>query len=188
MIVNSDAMREMDQMEFMGNLVLLIVGGNDTTRNSMSGFAYGLSQFPEERAKLQARPDLIPNAVQEMLRWQTPLAHMRRTATQDYDLFGNQIRAGDKMILWYISANRDESVFPDADRIIIDRENVRRHIAFGYGIHRCVGARLAELQLRILLEEMHVRRIQVNPAGAMRRVHACFVHGYREMQVELSRY
>lgn len=188
MMVNSDAMREMDQMEFMGNLVLLIVGGNDTTRNSMSGFAYGLSQFPEERAKLQARPDLIPNAVQEMLRWQTPLAHMRRTATQDYDLFGNQIRAGDKMILWYISANRDESVFPDADRIIIDRENVRRHIAFGYGIHRCVGARLAELQLWILLEEMHVRRIQVSPAGAMRRVHACFVHGYREMQVELSRY
>lgn len=188
MMVNSDAMREMDQMEFMGNLVLLIVGGNDTTRNSMSGFAYGLSQFPEERAKLQARPDLIPNAVQEMLRWQTPLAHMRRTATQDYDLFGNQIRAGDKMILWYISANRDESVFPDADRIIIDRENARRHIAFGYGIHRCVGARLAELQLRILLEEMHVRRIQVNPAGAMRRVHAYFVHGYREMQVELSRY
>jgi len=188
MMVHSDAMREMDQMEFLGNLILLIVGGNDTTRNSMSGFAYGLSQFPEERAKLQARPELIPNAVQEMLRWQTPLAHMRRTATQDHDLFGNHIRAGDKIVMWYISANRDESVFADADAIDVERENARRHIAFGYGIHRCVGARLAELQLRILLEEMHARRMQVNPTGDMRRVHACFVHGYREMQVELSHY
>lgn len=188
MMIHSEAMSHMDQMEFMGNLVLLIVGGNDTTRNSMSGFAYGLSQFPEERAKLQQNPELIPNAVQEMLRWQTPLAHMRRTATQDHDLFGNQVRAGDKVVMWYISANRDESVFPDGDKIIIDRENARRHLAFGYGIHRCVGARLAELQLRILLEEMHARRMQVNPTGDMRRVHACFVHGYREMQVELSKY
>ena len=113
---------------------------------------------------------------------------MRRTATQDHDLLGNQVRAGDKMIMWYISANRDEGVFECPDKIIVDRHNARRHLAFGYGIHRCVGARLAELQLLILLEEMHARRMQVNPTGEMRRVHACFVHGYREMQVELSKY
>lgn len=188
MMIHSDAMREMDYMEFIGNLVLLIVGGNDTTRNSMSGFAYGLDQFPDERAKLQQNPDLIPNAVQELIRWQTPLAHMRRTALQDHDLFGHDIKKGDKIILWYLSANRDETVFENPDQIILDRENARRHLAFGYGIHRCVGARLAELQLRILLEEMHARRMQVNPTGKLRRVHACFVHGFREMEVELSKY
>jgi len=188
MMIHSEAMSSMSHFEFMGNLVLLIVGGNDTTRNSMSGFAYGLNQFPEERAKLQQNPDLIPNAVQEMIRWQTPLAHMRRTALEDYDLMGHDIKAGEKLILWYISANRDESVFENADQIIVDRDNARRHLSFGYGIHRCVGARLAELQLRILLEEMHERRMQVNPTGKMRRVHACFVHGFREMEVELSKY
>ncbi len=188
MMIHSDAMNHMDQMEFMGNLVLLIVGGNDTTRNTMSGLAYGLNQFPGERAKLQADPALIPNAVQEIIRWQTPLAHMRRTALEDHDLFGHEIKKDDKVLLWYISANRDESVFPEADKLIVDRENARRHLAFGYGIHRCVGARLAELQIRILLEEMHKRRMQVNPTGQLRRVHACFVHGFREMEVEISKY
>ncbi len=188
MMIHSEAMKDMDQMEFMGNLVLLIVGGNDTTRNTMSGLAYGLDQFPDQREKLQQNPDLIPNAVQEIIRWQTPLAHMRRTATEDADLFGHDIKKGDKLIMWYISANRDESVFPDADKLIVDRENARRHLAFGYGIHRCVGARLAELQIRILLEEMANRRMQVNLTGEMKRVHACFVHGFRKMQVKLSKY
>ncbi len=188
MMIHSEAMKDMDQMEFMGNLVLLIVGGNDTTRNTMSGLAYGLDQFPDQREKLQQNPDLIPNAVQEIIRWQTPLAHMRRTATEDADLFGHEIKKGDKLIMWYISANRDESVFPDADKLIVDRENARRHLAFGYGIHRCVGARLAELQIRILLEEMAKRRMQVNVTGEIKRVHACFVHGFRKMQVKLSKY
>lgn len=181
-------MKDMDEMEYMGNLILLIVGGNDTTRNSMSGYAYGLNQFQNERAKLEANPDLIPNAVSEIIRWQTPLAHMRRTATQDYDLFGAPIRQGDRIALWYISANRDENVFERADEIIVDRDNARRHLSFGYGIHRCVGARLAELQLRILLEEMHARRLRVNVTGDVERVPACFVNGYRKMEVELSRY
>lgn len=188
MMIHSEAMKDMDQMEFMGNLVLLIVGGNDTTRNTMSGLAYGLDQFPDQREKLQQNPDLIPNAVQEIIRWQTPLAHMRRTATDNADLFGHQIKKGDKLIMWYISANRDENVFPDADKLIVDRENARRHLAFGYGIHRCVGARLAELQIRILLEEMAKRRMQVNVTGDIKRVHACFVHGFRKMQVTLSKY
>lgn len=188
MMIHSEAMKDMDQMEFMGNLVLLIVGGNDTTRNTMSGLAYGLDQFPDQRKKLQDNPDLIPNTVQEIIRWQTPLAHMRRTATEDADLFGHEIKKGDKLIMWYISANRDEGVFENADQIDIERENARRHLAFGYGIHRCVGARLAELQIRILLEEMADRRMQVNVTGDIKRVHACFVHGFRKMQVKLSKY
>lgn len=188
MMIHSDAMSEMDEFEFMGNLILLIVGGNDTTRNSMSGLVYGLQQFPDEREKLEQNPALIPNAVQEIIRWQTPLAHMRRTALEDYDLFGKTIKKGDKLALWYISGNRDESVFEDADRIIVDRENARRHLAFGYGIHRCVGARLAELQIAILLEEMAKRRMRVNVLEEPVRVRACFVHGYRSMQVSLSKY
>ena len=188
MMIHSDAMAEMDQMEFLGNLILLIVGGNDTTRNTMSAVAYGLDQFPDERTKLEADPALIPNAVQEVVRWQTPLAHMRRTAVADTVLEGQHIAAGDKVILWYLSANRDESVFADADRIIVDRPNARRHLAFGHGIHRCVGARLAELQVAVLLEEMAKRRMRVNVVGAPERVAACFVHGYRTLPVEISRY
>ncbi|RZM26604.1 MAG: cytochrome P450, partial [Sphingomonas sp.] len=164
------------------------VGGNDTTRNTMSAVAYGLDLFPDSRAKLEADPGLIHNAVQEVVRWQTPLAHMRRTATVDSELEGQRIAAGDKLILWYISANRDESVFEDADTILVDRPNARRHLAFGHGIHRCVGARLAELQVSVLLEEMAKRRMRVNVIGAPERVAACFVHGYRKLPVEISRY
>jgi cytochrome P450 len=137
---------------------------------------------------LEADPSLIPNAVQEIIRWQTPLAHMRRTATADTELMGQKIREGDKLALWYISANRDESVFERPDDIIVDRANARRHLAFGHGIHRCVGARLAELQIGVLMEEMAKRRLRVNVTGEVERVAACFVHGYKKMPVELSRY
>ncbi len=188
MMLHSEAMAEMDDMEFLGNLILLIVGGNDTTRNSMSAYAWGLEQFPDERARLEADPSLIGNATQEIIRWQTPLAHMRRTATQDTEIDGQKIREGDKLALWYLSANRDESVFPQADKIIVGRENARRHLAFGHGIHRCVGARLAELQIGILMEEMAKRRLRVNVLAEPERVAACFVHGYKQMRVELSRY
>ncbi len=188
MMIHSDAMSEMDQQEFLGNLILLIVGGNDTTRNSMSAFAYGLNCFPDERAKLEADPGLIVNTTQEIIRWQTPLAHMRRTARTDSELDGHRIREGDKIALWYISANRDESVFERPDDIIVDRPNARRHLAFGHGIHRCVGARLAELQISILLEEMAKRRLRVNVTAEPTRVAACFVHGYKSLPVELSRY
>jgi cytochrome P450 len=187
-MLNSDAMAEMDEGEFMGNLILLIIGGNDTTRNTMSALAYGLNQFPDERTKLENNPELASNALSELLRWQTPLAHMRRTALEDAEVEGQMIKKGDKIALWYLSANRDESIFPDADKIIIDRENARRHLAFGYGIHRCVGARVAELQLLILIEEMAKRRLRVNVLSEPERVSGCFVHGYRKMMVELSRY
>ncbi|RJF93533.1 cytochrome P450 [Sphingomonas cavernae] len=188
MMIHSDAMSHMDQNEFMGNLILLIVGGNDTTRNTMTGMVWGLSQFPDERAKLEADPSLIPNAVSEIIRWQTPLSHMRRTATEDTELEGQKITKGDKLILWYISGNRDESVFPEADKLIVDRENARRHLAFGYGIHRCVGARLAELQITILLEEMAKRRMRVEPIADPERVAACFVNGYKKLPVRITRY
>ena len=187
-MLQSDAMREMSEQEFMGNLILLIVGGNDTTRNTMSGIIHGLDSFPEQRAIFESDPSVIPNAVQECIRFQTPLAHMRRTATADADLFGHQIKAGDKLILWYISANRDEDVFTDPDRIDLRRGNARRNLAFGYGIHRCVGARLAELQLKILLEEMHARRMRVNVTGKVERVRANFVHGFRRMDVTLEKF
>lgn len=186
MMIHSEAMKDMSMGEFMGNLVLLIVGGNDTTRNTMSGLAYSLNKFPEQRAMLEADPSLIPNAVSEIIRWQTPLAHMRRTALTDTELEGQKIKAGQKIIMWYISANRDESVFPNADKLDIKRENARRHLSFGYGIHRCVGARLAELQLRVLLEEMHKRRMRVHVAGDVERVRANFVHGFRKMEVEIT--
>ena len=187
-MLQSDAMKDMSPEETIGNLILLIVGGNDTTRNSMSGYAYGLSQYPDERAKLEQDPDLIPNAVQEIIRWQTPLAHMRRTVAEDTDMFGPMMKAGDKVVMWYLSANRDEEIFEDGEAIKVDRHNARRHLSFGYGIHRCVGARVAELQLVTLLEEMAKRRLRVNVLEEPVRVPACFVHGYKSMQVELSRY
>jgi cytochrome P450 len=187
-MLRSEAMREMAPEEFIGNLILLIVGGNDTTRNSMSAYAYGLNKYPEERAKLEANPALIPNAVQELIRWQTPLSHMRRTATEDHELDGHLIRKDDMVVMWYISANRDESVFEDGEHIRIERENARRHLSFGYGIHRCVGARVAELQLVTLLEEMGKRRLRANVIGEPTRVPACFVHGYKSLTVELSHY
>lgn len=187
-MIQSDAMKHMSEEEFIGNLILLIVGGNDTTRNTMSGYAFGMNQFPEERAKLEANPELIPNAIQEIIRWQTPLSHMRRMVTEDTDMFGVDMKKGDRVALWYISANRDEEVFDDPDSIRVDRENARRHLSFGYGIHRCVGARVAELQLITLLEEMAKRRLRVNVVGEPVRVPACFVHGFKKLPVELSRY
>lgn len=188
MMLHSESMNAMSPQEFIGNLVLLIVGGNDTTRNTMSGIVHEFDRFPDQRKAFEENPELIPNAVQEGIRFQTPLAHMRRTATEDTELFGQQIAKGDKLVLWYLSANRDEEIFDDPDVLDISRDNARRHLAFGYGIHRCVGARLAELQLRVLLEEMHRRRLRASVTGEVERTRANFVHGFRKLEVELTKF
>ncbi len=186
-MIHSEEMPEMDAMEFMANMSLLIVGGNDTTRNTMSGIVEALDRYPEERAKLEADPSLVPNAVQECIRYVTPVAHMRRTAMEDYELEGQLIRKGEKVILWYKSGNRDESAFDEPDRLIVDRENARRHVAFGYGVHRCVGARLAELQLRILIEEMIARGIRPRVTGHVERLSNVFINGFSKVEVTLDR-
>ncbi len=185
-IIHSDAMGQMPPAERMGNIALLIVGGNDTTRNSMSGLIDALDRWPDELGKLRADPALIPNAASEIVRWQSPVAHMRRTATEDSELDGQTIRAGEKLILWYLSANRDESVFENADRFDVARENARRHIGFGFGIHRCVGARLAELQLAIYIEEIVARNIRIEPRGDWQRLASPFLHGFTHMPVAIK--
>lgn len=173
-------------MEFIGNLALLIVGGNDTTRNSMSGGLLAMNQFPKEFKKLKANPTLIPNMVSEIIRWQTPLAYMRRIAKQDVELGGRTIKKGDRVVMWYASGNRDERKFTDPDQFIIDRSGARNHLSFGYGVHRCMGNRLAELQLRILWEELLKRFENIEVVGEPERVQSNFVRGYSEMMVKLT--
>ena len=174
-----------DPGRFLGTLLLLIVGGNDTTRNSISGGVIGLNQFPDEFAKLRANPALIPNMVSEMIRWQTPVIHMRRTALKDVELGGKTIKAGDKVVMWYLSGNRDEAVFADADRLLIDRKNARRHVAFGFGVHRCMGNRLAEMQLRVLWEEIVGRYRHVEVVDDVVRLPNNFIRGISEVPVVL---
>jgi len=185
LMARSPAFQGMPPLEYLGNLILLIVGGNDTTRNSISGGVYALNRFPEQFDRLRQDPSVIPNMVAEIIRWQTPLSHMRRLATTDTEVGGKTIRAGDKVVMWYISGNRDASVFDDADRLIIDRENARQHISFGYGIHRCMGNRLGEMQLRILWEEILERFRHVEVLEEPSRVFSNFVHGYTHMPVML---
>ena len=188
MMTHSLAMGDMPFQERMGNLILLIVGGNDTTRNSMSGAIHAFDQYPGEWQKLIADPARIPVAVPEVIRWQTPLAHMRRTCVEDTQVAGHRIKAGEKVVMWYLSGNRDESVFPDAERLDIARPNARRHLAFGFGVHRCVGARLAELQIQILFEEMLNRHMTVKVVGTPEYVAQSFVHGYKKLPVIINRH
>ncbi len=174
-----------DPLEFLGNLMLLIVGGNDTTRNSISGGVLALNQFPAEYEKLKANPDLIPNMVSEMIRWITPLGHMRRTALEDYELGGKKIKKGDKVVMWYISGNRDETEIDRANEFLIDRPKARHHLSFGFGIHRCMGNRVGEMQLRILWEEILKRFDKVEVIGEPSRLRSNFVMGITEMPVIL---
>ena len=185
MLAHAPATRDMGPKEFLGTLILLIVGGNDTTRNSISGGLLALNRFPDEYAKLRANPALVSSLVPEIIRWQTPLAHMRRTAVRDAELGGKQIRRGDKVVMWYLSGNRDEEAITNPNQFIIDRARPRQHLSFGFGIHRCVGNRLAEMQIKILWEEVLKRFPVIEVVGPPVRVFSNFVRGFTELPVRI---
>ena len=184
MLAHSE-MQNMNAQEFMGTLILLIVGGNDTTRNSISGGLLALQENPDEMNKLRASPELIRSLVPEIIRWQTPLTGMRRTTTRDVELSGVTIPGGEKVMMWYLSGNRDETAIPDADKFVIDRAQPRHHLSFGFGIHRCVGNRLAEMQLRILWEEILARKLKIEVVGTPERTYSNAVRGFTKIPVRL---
>ncbi len=186
MLAHGEHTRNMTPQEYLGNLILLIVGGNDTTRNSMTGGVYAMNKWPENWEKLKANPSLVPSAVSEIIRWQTPLAHMRRTALEDFDLSGKTIKKGEKVLMWYASGNRDEAQYTKADELWIERPMVRRHLSFGFGIHRCVGNRLAELQLQVLWEEILKRFDKIEVLAEPERIPSAFVKGYTKMMVKVT--
>lgn len=183
MLAHNDATRNMEEEEFQGNIVLLIIGGNDTTRNTISGSVYALNKFPDQYDKLRANPDLVLPMVSETIRWQTPLAHMRRVATRDVELGGKTIRKGDNVVMWYLSGNRDETAIENPDAYIIDRARPRQHLSFGFGVHRCVGNRVAEMQLTIIWEEILKRFPKIELVGEPARTYSPFVHGFERMNV-----
>jgi cytochrome P450 len=187
MLAHSEATKNLvdDPAEFLGNLVLLIVGGNDTTRNSMSGGLWALCKHPAEYQKLRDNPALIPGMVPEIIRWQSPIVHMRRTALSAAELGGKQIRAGDKVVMWYVSGNRDEDAIDRPNEFIIDRARPRHHLSFGFGVHRCVGNRLAEMQLIILWEEIMKRFPVIELVEEPKRIYSNFIHGIAEMKVRI---
>ncbi|MGC2809408.1 MAG: cytochrome P450 [Bradyrhizobium sp.] len=186
MMAHSEATRDMDPKNFLGNLILLIVGGNDTTRNTLSGSIYALDKHPDQYKKLRDNPALIDSFVPEVIRWQTPLAHMRRTALDDIEFRGRQIKKGDKVVMWYVSGNRDEEAIERPYEFIIDRARPRTHISFGFGIHRCVGLRLAELQLKIIWEEILKRFDNIAVVAEPKRVYSSFVKGYETLPVRIT--
>jgi cytochrome P450 len=173
----------MDRAEYAGTLGLLIIGGNDTTRNTISGSVYALNKHPGQYRKLREDPSMIPAMVSETIRWQTPLAHMARTATEDVEMGGKTIKAGERVVMWYVSGNRDPRAVSDPDAYLIDRERPRHHMSFGFGIHRCVGNRLAELQLTIIWEEIMKRFPVIELAAEPSRTHSVFVKGYETLPV-----
>jgi cytochrome P450 len=187
MLAHGADTRDMPPRELLGNIILLIVGGNDTTRNTITGSVLALNQNPDQYHKLRERPELIPSMVSETIRWQTPLAHMRRTALEDVEFRGKHIRKGEKVVMWYISGNRDDEVIADPTHYIIDRDKPRQHVSFGYGIHRCVGNRLAELQLQVIWEEIMKRFPRIEVTGEPERVFSTFVRGYRTLPVRIPR-
>jgi cytochrome P450 len=183
MMAHAEATQNLPIREFIGTFGLLIVGGNDTTRNSMTGGLMAALQHPEEIAKVRANADLLPSLVSEVIRYQTPVIHMRRTATRDVELSGKAIGKGDKVVMWYISGNRDETAIDEPEAFRVGRPKARHHLSFGAGIHRCVGDRLAEMQLRILWEEMLARRLAIEIAGSPVRLYSNCIRGIRTLPV-----
>ncbi len=174
--------------EFLGNLQLLIVGGNDTTRNTMSASIYFLDKFRAEQAKLRANPKLVATMVPEVIRYQTPLTHMKRVAKRDTVFQGQKIHEGDRVVMWYLSGNRDVEAIENPNAFIIDRPGARQHLSFGFGIRRCVGNRLAELQLQILWDELLRRDLQVEVLDEPVRTYSNIIHGFNSMNVRVKKW
>lgn len=174
-----------DPMRFLGTVIMLIVAGNDTTRNSISGSVLALHENPEELAKVKSNPELIPNMCSEAVRWQSPVIYMRRTAAQDVEMHGKTIKQGDKIVMWYASGNRDERAIQNPDRFIADRPDANKNISFGFGVHRCMGKRLAELQLKILWEEILKRYDRIEVVGEVERAESLFIRGILNLPVVL---
>ena len=187
MLAHGEATRDMQQFEYLGNVILLTIGGNDTTRNTISGSVLALNRNRDQYDKLRANPNLVTSMVSETIRWQTPLAHMRRTALEDIEFGGKKIRKGDYVAMWYVSGNRDDTVIDRPNDYIIDRPRPRQHMSFGFGIHRCVGNRVAELQLKIIWEEILKRFPEIEVVGEPKRTFSTFVKGYESMQVVIPR-
>ena len=185
MLAHGPSTKDMPPNEFLGNMLLLIVGGNDTTRNSISGGVLALNQNPGEYEKLRDNPSLIPNMVPEIIRWQSPVAHMARTALEDTEIRGKQIRKGDRVAMWYISGNRDEGGDPEREPVHDRPPNARHHLSFGFGIHRCIGNRLGELQLRVIWEELMKRFPKIEVVGEPKYMKSSFIHGIRELPVRI---
>ena len=185
MLAHCDATAKPTPEEYFGNIVLLIVAGSDTTRHSITGGLLALNQNPDEYAKLRADPGLIESMVPEIIRWQSPVAYMRRTALADTELGGKTIKKGERVVMWYVSGNRDEAAIEDANVFRIDRERPRQHVGFGFGIHRCVGNRLAEMQLKVMWEELLKRFKHIEVVGEPRRMRNSFVKGYEGMMVRI---
>ncbi len=175
----------LDEMEFDAFFLLLAVAGNETTRNLISGGMLALIEHPAQRARLLADPTLIDSAVEEMLRWVTPVIHFRRTATKDTVLHGVPIKENDKVVLYYASANRDEDVFADPMSFDVGR-TPNDHIAFGIGQHSCLGLNLARLEIKAMFQELLARMPDIELDGPVRRLRSNFINGIKSMPVRFT--
>jgi cytochrome P450 len=186
LIAHSDLMGSLQPKDRIDTLYTFLIGGNDTTRNTMTGGLWALWEYPQQHRRLRDTPSLIPSFVQESLRWQTAAMAMRRNIANDTVFRGRPMHKGDKVMLWYLSANRDESAIDRADEFIVDRERPGRHLAFGHGVHRCLGAKFAETQLRVFWEEFFATGTQFEVLAAPDYAYSSTLRTIRHLPVRLT--